>query len=148
MVRVLCGALVFCLLAAGAGCGGGPSKPKQYPVSGKVMVDGKPLANVGIYFIASTGAQNFSGTTGSDGSYSLSDPQDKSGGAQPGKYKIVLQLVGEDLSKGMMQAMQAPGQGGPPKVTTPFPTEYTAATTSPKEVEVKAESNTIDITIP
>jgi hypothetical protein len=147
MVRVLCGALLCCLLATGVGCGG-PSKPKQYAVSGKLMVDGKPLPNVGVYFISSSSGQNYSGTTGSDGSYSLSDSQDNSSGAQAGKYKVVLQLAGEQLNKGMMEAMKAPGQGGPPKVAAPFPSEYGAAETSPKEVEVKPESNTIDITIP
>ena len=149
MLRVFLGVVLLASLLAPLGCG--ESKPKQYPVSGKVIVEGKPLADVGIFFVPAIGgdkAQNFSGKTGSDGSYSLSDSADQSSGALPGKYKVVLALAGDAFQKQMMASMTAPGQGGPPQITTPFPKEYQSAETSPKEVEVKAESNTIDITIP
>jgi hypothetical protein len=54
-----------------------------------------------------------------------------------------------------MKAMQA-GQMGPPSgggpggggANLPFPQEYSSVETSQKEVEVKAESNTINIEIP
>ncbi len=130
------------------GCGG-PAKPTVYPVSGKVTMEGKSLADVGIYFISTTDkARNYSGTISADGSYTLSDPEDKRAGAQAGKYKVVLQLTGDALQKSMMAAMGQGQAGGPPPSATPFPKEYTSAETSPKEVEVKPESNTIDITIP
>ena len=138
------------LLLVSVGCG--PGKPSLYPVSGKVTIEGKSLANVGIYFISTTDkAQNYSGTIGADGSYSLSDPQDQRAGAQPGKYKVVLQLTGEALQKAQMGAMTQPQGGGasaPPEIAVPFPPEFTSAETSPQEVEVKPQSNTINITIP
>jgi hypothetical protein len=135
------------VLLVAPGCGG-PAKPTLYPVSGKVTLEGKSLANVGIYFISTTDkAQNYSGTIAADGSYSLSDPQDQRQGAEAGKYKVVLQLTGDALKNSMMEAMKQ-GQGVPAAASLPFPNEYTSAETSPKEVEVKAESNTINITIP
>jgi hypothetical protein len=47
-----------------------------------------------------------------------------------------------------MMALMRGGAGGPSAAEPPFPKEYSDAATSPKEVEVKAEPNTIDITIP
>lgn len=149
MHRVFCRLLLLTLLVVNFGCG--PAKVPVYSVSGKVTVGGKPLPDVEVFFIA-TGdkTQNYKGKTGSDGSYSLSNPDDQRSGAQPGKYKVVLAQTGDAASKAMMNAMaQGGGQGGPPQAAQlPFPQEYTSADTSPKEVDVKAESNTIDITIP
>ena len=145
MIRAASSVLLSVLVLALAGCGG-PAKPKLYPVSGKVTAP-KPLADVGIYFIAASGQRaNYGGKIAADGSYSLSD-EDQRPGAQPGKYKVVLQLTGDALQNSMMAQMKG-GAGGPTAPEAPFPKEYTDAATSPKEVEVKAEANTIDITIP
>lgn len=135
------------ILAAGVGCGGGVTKPKLYPVSGEVTVAGKPLADCGIQFISTKSPTlAFAGTLDSDGQYTLADREDGRPGAEPGMYKVILQPSMEAAKKAMMAGGQTGPTTGPPDAG--FPVEFSQAATSPKEVEVKAESNTIDIEIP
>ena len=42
--------MLACTAGVLAGCGGGESGPTNYPVSGKVTVDGEPLAEGDIIF--------------------------------------------------------------------------------------------------
>ena len=139
--------LVAALLFVNSGCPGGPTKAVLHPVSGKVTVGGKPLADCTIQFVGTgTEAVSFNGKLGKDGTYSLVDPTDGRAGAAAGKYKVVL-MGSPDAAMEAMKTMKGP-QSGPPTVTAPFPAEYSAVETSPKEVEVKAGSNSIDIVIP
>ena len=147
-MRKLAGFWVIGLLFFNLGCGpAGPAKPKLYPVSGKVTVAGKPLADCGIQFVLiGKNGVSYNSKIAADGSFTLEDPQDQSRGAQAGKYKVVLLNAPE----ADMKAMMAGSQSGQPTAGegAPFPAEYSAAATSPNEYEVKAESNTIDIVIP
>lgn len=137
-----------CLLTL-AGCGDGDNKPKLYSVKGKVTVAGKPLTDCTIMFgSADEKARGYNGKLDANGEYELSDPQDGKKGAAVGKYKVTLQVAPEVAFK----AMQAPAGGaegtGSPVAATSFPKEYSAGETTPKVVEVKAESQTINIEIP
>lgn len=126
------------------GCDGSAAKAKLYSVSGKATAGGKPLANCIISFVSASGdGKMFGGEIAADGSFTLSH-SDGRVGAEPGKYKVVLQVSPELQQK----AMTSGGGSGPPQVTAPFPSEYAEASSSPKEVEVKAESNTINVEIP
>jgi hypothetical protein len=76
------------------GCGGGP---KPVPVSGRVTLDNKPLANATLQFVAlsrsSDNAYQVSsvGTTGDDGRYTLALNTDANAkGAVAGKYKVII----------------------------------------------------------
>ena len=150
-MRILGCLAVLSFLLVTAGCGaGGPPQAKLYSVSGKVTVAGKAIADCNIQFVAVGKEGYFGGKIGADGSYSLTAPDGRSG-AEAGKYKVVLQ----QSTDAQMKAMQAgqmgpPGAGGGPGggASLPFPAEYSSAETSQKEVEVKAESNTINIEIP
>ena len=150
-MRILGVFLVAGLLSFSLGCGGdaGPPKPKLYSVTGKLTLAGKPLADCKIQFVmVGKPGVAYNGNAGVDGSFTLADPQDAARlGAEPGKYKIVLQVSAEMAKNAMMTGGP---QSGPPDMTkgAPFPPEYGDAKTTPKEVEVKAESNTIDIAIP
>ena len=62
----------------------------------------------------------------------------------PGKYKVV---IAADASKVDMSAAYTGARGPPKPPESPAPKEYESAKTSPKEVEVQAQSNTIDIDI-
>jgi hypothetical protein len=95
---VLCAALAVAL----AGCGGGSYK--TVPVSGRVTLDNKPLANAIITFVpeAATGVNDPTpssvGITGEDGTYSLALNTDgKTKGAVVGKHKIII-VVGSGTS--------------------------------------------------
>jgi hypothetical protein len=77
-------------LLMGAGCGGGGA-PAPVPVKGTVTLDGKPLADATVQFVAQdAGGRDATGTTNAEGAFALSTvkPGD---GALPGKYKVVIQ---------------------------------------------------------
>lgn len=88
-----------------------------------------------------------SGQIGADGSYTLTTGVSGTAGAMVGKYKVVLiQDTGADMSymeTGDDPTTAAPPTGGDGTV----PAEYANATTTPKEVEVTAGANTINIEI-
>ena len=140
---VLFGALVVGVL----GCGGesGPPRVDVHPVTGKVTVDGKALTGCTITFSTSNpevGAEaGYSGELGADGSYTLAD-NDGTQGAAAGKYKVTFTLPPEAAKAAMMVGEGQPGSEG---AGSPFPKEYASAETSPKEVEVKAGDNVIDL---
>ncbi len=135
----------LCLISLG--CSHGPVKPKLYSVSGKVTVAGKPLTDCGIQFVSTKDSTvGYGGTLDASGNYTLTDRQDGRAGAQPGKYKVVLEPSLEAAKKAMSGGGQAgPMQGSP---GGEFPPEYSSAATSPKEVEVQTSSTVINIEIP
>ena len=163
----------FCLFVTvivfTSGCGS--SKPRAYPVAGKVTGSEQPLKGVLIRFQPVDEKGVFSsGTIRDDGGYDLMTTDGRRG-ALPGKYKVVFALgtgsMQEAMSKMsktpkqkksatpmMRPGMKAPPGGfssvqgsGPPEFETPYPSSYGSAETTPKEVEVKTGSNTIDIQI-
>jgi hypothetical protein len=142
-VFVLFGAFVIGVL----GCGGdsGPPKVDVHPVTGKVTVDGKALTGCTIVFSTENpevGAESgYSGELGADGSYTLTG-NDGAAGAAPGKYKVTFTLPLE-AAKAAMTA--GDGEPGSEVAASPFPKEYASAETSPKEVEVTAGDNVIDL---
>lgn len=136
--------IVPCCLLIGCG-GGGPPKQAQHPVSGKVTVKGSPLTDCTISFVSTDPEKvaGFSGVLDSSGNYTLTDQADGKSGAFAGTYKVVLSQSPEAAKKAMMEG----GGKGYAEGGLPFPEEYLSAETSPKEVEVKAESNEINIEI-
>jgi hypothetical protein len=89
--------LSFVLVLSLAGCGGGSHETA--PVSGQVMLDGKPLANAMVMFVPEAGAgakdpvPSAVGTTGDDGRYSLVlQSGAKKTGAVVGKHKVMITL--------------------------------------------------------
>lgn len=130
----------FCV----AGCGGGVDLPKAYPVTGKVTAQGAPLSGYLVSFIATDGKGGATAYAKPDGAYSL-ETLDGRPGCQPGKYKVVIRPGAEAMQEAMKSVK--PGLKTTPKLESKVPDTFNSATTSPKEVEVKAESNVIDISI-
>ena len=130
------------------GCGaGGPAK---YPVSGKVTLDGKPLAEVSVTFSPSDRKLPTSGgKTDAQGVYKLSTAQGDSG-AVVGKYMVTLSggasATDQKPEDQYKSASAAPGLGGgspaPESPKSPIPEKYS---TTGIEKEVTAKSNTIDL---
>lgn len=151
-MRRFLNSLVVLLTVAMLGCGsGGPPRLTLYPVKGKVSYKGKAVTKCTIALLSATpmpekgGAGkgldfSFSGQLNDSGEFQLSAPGGKSG-APAGKYKVVLFLSAEETMKAMM------GGGGKKGLesATPFPRDYLSASTSKKEVEVKAEPNDLVI---
>jgi hypothetical protein len=77
------------------GCTGAP---KTVPVSGRVTLDKKPLANATLQFVPASGSATNTqpsalGTTDEDGRYSLVlNTSDNTKGAVAGKYKVMITL--------------------------------------------------------
>ncbi|MBW3599543.1 MAG: hypothetical protein KY475_20005 [Planctomycetes bacterium] len=136
---------ILCLIVAIAflsGCNE-ESGPETHPVTGQVTIDGKPAEGLQITFNpVEAGKEPASGNVGPDGSYTLYTGVAGKPGAPPGKYKITLSDPADT------SYMEAEGGGDPTKVTTGrVPEEYKSVETSPKEVEVTAGTNTINIEI-
>ena len=64
-----------------AGCGGTKDRPALGQVHGRVTLDNKPLARVGIVFRPEIGARESSGATDANGEYILKYIRDDLGGA-------------------------------------------------------------------
>jgi hypothetical protein len=86
---------VLALLVAGCGIG----SIKTVPVSGRVTLDKKPLANALVTFVPVAGSDQKEpppsaiGTTDENGHYSLMlNSGDKKKGAVVGKYKVIITL--------------------------------------------------------
>src|SRR5262245_18076613 len=92
MPRPICRHLVMLaavLAAAGCGQGSGP-----VPVRGVVKLDGQPVANAAVVFVAQApGGRDAYGSTDANGVFRLTttSPDD---GALRGKYKVVIQPAG------------------------------------------------------
>jgi hypothetical protein len=93
--RCLAGLLLLALLLPGCGKGG----PKVVPVSGRVTMDNKPLANADVTFSpAESGSSKSanlesSGRTDEEGRYSLKTNQDRRDGAVIGTHKVRISLI-------------------------------------------------------
>ncbi len=128
--------------AAVVGCGS--SGPKTVNVTGKVTVKGEPLTNCKIDFQpVDPACQAASGQIGADGTYTLYTGATGTPGAMVGKYKVVLR---PDTSSDTSYMDSGTGPPATPDAgASKVPAEYMDVTTTPKEVEVTAGDNTINI---
>ena len=133
------------LLLCAVGCSSETiAPPTLYPVTGSLVVGGKPLENVTVQLIpvdVTSKARPGSGKTDAEGKFTILTNGDK--GATAGKYKVVLgsPSLAPSGPVSVEEATKMSGQyaksGGPPApVTLPYPLEWASATTSPKEVDV------------
>lgn len=102
------------------GCGDG--RPERVPVSGVVLIDGKPLTH-GFIQVAPEGHRAAHGDIGKDGTFKLTT-FDANDGCVPGKHKIA--IIATESIDAKSQRWHAPKQ-------------YMSAATSGLEIEVKAD---------
>ena len=83
-------ALGFSLVCFLIGCGDAPPVETLVPVGGTLMVNGKPLDGVTVTFIPEISKNNRggSGTTGADGSFTITDLTQNLPGLAAGKYTV------------------------------------------------------------
>jgi hypothetical protein len=135
--------LVFVATVPLTGCNGGGG-PETHPVTGKVTINGQPADGLQVTFNpVEPGKEAASGNVGPDGKYTLYTGIQGKEGAPAGKYKIT-------FSDPSDSSYMDPGASGDPTKSASgrVPAEYRTASSSPKEVEVTAGPNTIDIEIP
>lgn len=142
-------AFLLCLSMT-IGCGeSGPSLGK---VTGKVTLDGKPVANAIVSFVPEDGRRASSATTNADGIYNLAYISQE--GAVIGKHKVSVTSTPEATTQTMedipsddpryaemMQSRQSDYNTG--KVKEKIPASYNSKTEL--VYEVKSGSNTIDL---
>jgi hypothetical protein len=98
--RILGG--VACLLVVAVGCGDG--RPTRVPVSGRVLIDGKPLAKGLVRFVPQ-GARPSSGKLDESGQFRLTC-YDGSDGAVLGKHRV--QVTASEILGGEKVVWHAP----------------------------------------
>lgn len=80
--------LVFCVSLV-SGCNSGAGLPPTVPAEGIVTLDGAPVADATITFIADAGTYNASAVTDKEGKFAMKAFEEKKG-AVPGSYKIAI----------------------------------------------------------
>jgi hypothetical protein len=116
---------VAIVIGAIAGCGGRPDGPVLYPVSGKVLIDGKPAAG-GTVSLRDEHLLQPSGVIGSDGTYFVRTRDQE--GAPAGSYRVVV-FVTEPTAKG------SDGNTGLPRLIVNK--RYINESSTPLRIEVK-----------
>jgi hypothetical protein len=76
------------LLACVAACGCGDDRPRRVPVSGRVLIDGKPLTIGSVRFVPAAGRMS-TGVLDSNGQFTLSC-FDTNDGAVPGLHQVAV----------------------------------------------------------
>lgn len=131
--------LLLCSLSLAlplSGCGG-TSGPELAEVSGTVTIDGKPAEGVRVNFMPDAGGRASSATTDADGSYTLAYSSESSG-AVVGAHKVTITPPEPGVEADTAVTNE-------PLTDKSIPQEYLEMK---KPVEVKAGSNTIDLTYP
>ena len=149
--------VAFGLSVAALGCGGAPHQHEflneAVPVTGKVTVDGKPLARATVTFtpdITSTGGRQALAITKDDGSYELSTAVpglslEQSKGALPGDYAVTVSCIampdGEPLPADIIDEHDAVSRGAKQLV----PQRFTKIETTKLRAKVAAPAMQHDL---
>jgi hypothetical protein len=83
-------AVVVVLMMVAAGCDRAPPSPKRGAISGKITLDGKPVANANVRFIALEASGYNILASVKDGAYEVPDGQ----GLVKGKYRVEFSVPG------------------------------------------------------
>lgn len=156
-LRRLIPVVVLSIVGLSAMVGCGPAGFTFHPVSGKLTIGGKvpSKVQVSLYPVSGKGPIASGAVDAATGQFQLTSsggankPSGK--GAVAGKYKVVLNTStgagGMTPEEAMAQYAQT-GQGKAPAAPkAEFPKEFGSASTSPKEVEIKAGPNTLDLAL-
>jgi hypothetical protein len=124
-----------------AGCGSGgdewtAKRPKVYPASGVVTLDGKPLEGATVQYMSQSHDLAAAGTTDAAGHFQLTT-YDANDGAVDGPHKVVVKKTAYEEKKTKFDSPQEPSVALMPKEL--LPPKYANSTTTPIEVTVSTE---------
>ncbi len=130
-----------------AGCGGVVDRPQLAPVSGVVMMDGKPLADVNVtfYFDGEQAPRPAVGTTDESGKFRLTT-FDTNDGAIVGTHIVTVTKIEKKADAANMEiggdaytaAMNAAANPNAPPPKQLLPSKFATKDTSPLRVTVDA----------
>lgn len=137
--------LAVCLMIfLAVGCG--PRRPATVRVSGRVLLDGAPLPAAAVLFEPVSGGVPARGSTGSDGTFTLTTFT-RGDGALPGRHRVaVSKVVVEGVAAGP-DGLEAAPPAGPPTERAVVPTRYADPATSGLEATVAAGADTLEFAI-
>ena len=136
--RSLLLSLGLALLGAGCGPASTPKdKPALAPVKGKLLQDGKPLADAYVEFLPDSGAPS-TGRSDASGEFTLTYT-DGSEGAKVGPHKVKVTVGG---------IVSPTGGGGEPTPKTARPPAPPVLYVLPDPVTVAPGPNSLDLTVP
>lgn len=137
-VAVCCAVGVLVL----SGCGGTSDRPDVVPVSGKVLLNGEPVAGAQVTFHSEGSPRSAGGTTNQNGEFQLTT-FDTNDGAVPGEHKVTILKPNEeaagagggemdpsDPGEAYGQAMEQAKTQTPQEITQ-LPQEYADPETTP-----------------
>lgn len=165
-VQLLNRLLIVCLgTGIVLGCSRGPSRPKTYPVSGTVTLNGQPVEGATVVFVPKSvaggpaapasaqaqGPQVATGETDAQGRYQLGT-FGKGDGAVPGEYLVKVfkyskPQVTSGTGAGEDENYQPPDENAPPPppLKSLLPEKYANENTSGLSFTVEPKNNTFDI---
>ena len=140
--RLALAAVVLALPAWGCG----KAKPATAPVTGRVLLDGKPVADAAVMFEPIAGGVPARGSTGGDGSFTLSTFA-RDDGALVGRHRVsISKFVTEGVAANEFGLEAAPGPPGlQPKAA--LPARYADPKTSGLEATVEAGGTSVEFTL-
>lgn len=138
---------IYLAAVAWLGCSGGdPNEPKQFPVSGTVTLDGKPLAKATVTFtpVGNTRGAGATGKTDQEGRYQLTYLRGKMG-APAGQYRVA-------ISKRVMpDGKDVPDDDKTPPIESParetLPPRYSSEQDSTLSATVPEGGGTLDFAL-
>lgn len=142
VARLALAALVLALPAAGCG----KAKPATAPVTGRVLLDGKPVADAAVMFEPVDGGVPARGSTRGDGGFTLSTFA-RDDGALVGRHRVsISKFVTEGVAANELGLEAAPGPPGlQPKAA--LPSRYADPKTSGLEAAVEAGGTNVEFTL-
>jgi hypothetical protein len=132
-------ALLVGILVSGCGGGGREAPANLAPVSGKVLIDGTPTANVAVSFIPTgeTKGEGAYGASDAEGKYTLTHPSGAAG-VEPGKYRVVLSKYVMPDGSPIPEGQSAADVGANESISP----AYSDPDSSTLSVDVPADGNT------
>jgi hypothetical protein len=134
MIRTACLMLALCL----AGCGG---SQKTTPVSGAVLLDGKPLAGASVQFVPQGTGRQATGETDQNGQFAMSTFQPRDG-MVAGEYKVVISPpmgTADTAQYASVEEAMAAAAKPKPAAKPAFPEKYARADQTPLTQKVPVE---------
>lgn len=129
-------------ICVAGGCGS--RRPATVSVTGRVLLDGKPVVEAAVIFEPEAGGMPARAITGADGSYTLTTFQPNDG-AVAGRYRVGVLKMDSTGIQADARRIESGEFSGTVEVRWELPVRYMAPETSGLSAEVSVPASTIDL---